>query len=175
MKIFPVRNNVTFKNNDNQRMAYLISQLGSDIRYPDATRNYCAYNEQRVNELSNYKEKAIEPLSMYISSSMNHNGIIESLFVVDKMIDKKTKNMEKMYPALSRFNQSQCPHIQSLLAGIYRKTQVPDAFGPLVNMLIKNSQNYQYPKPLFDPNEEIGGAILEYIKNYASQGYKNKV
>ena len=111
---------------------------------------------------------------MYISSSMNHNGIIESLFVVDKMIDKKTKNIEKLYPALSRFNQSQCPHIQTLLAGIYRKIQVPDAFGPLVNMLIQNSKN-QYPKPLFDPNEEIGGAILKYIKNYASQGYRKNL
>ena len=175
MKINSI-NSISFKNNnnENQTMANLISQLGNDIKYPNYTRNYCVYNEQRVNQLASFKEKALAPLSIYIASSMNHNGIIESLFVVDKMIDNKTQNVKALYPALSRFNQSQCPHIQTLLAGIYRKTQIPDGFGPLVNMLIQNSKN-QYPKPLFDPNEEIGGAILEYIKNSAAQGYsKNK-
>lgn len=51
------------------------------------------------------------------------------------------------------------------LAGIYRKIQVPDAFGPLVNMLIKNSIDPPNPNQTFDPNEEIGGAILSYLSD----------
>jgi hypothetical protein len=30
-------------------------------------------------------------------------------------------------------------------------------------MLIQNSVNPPKEKPLFDPNEEIGGAILDYL------------
>lgn len=175
MKINFIPHKIIFKNNDKQNLAILLSQMGSDIKYPEPNKNYCQFNEKRVNEIANYKEKAIQPLSMYIGSSMNHNGIIESLFVVNKLIDNKTKNVEQLYPALSRFNYSGCPHIQTLLAGIYRKMQIPDGFGPLVNMLIQNSKvQNQYPRPLFDPNEEIGGAILEYIKNYAAKGYAEK-
>lgn len=55
------------------------------------------------------------------------------------------------------------PNIQTFLAGIYRKTQVPDAFGPLVKMLIQNSMRPQTSN--FDPNEEIGGAILSYLSD----------
>ena len=69
-----------------------------------------------------------------------------------------------MYPTLSRFNETKSPNIQTFLAGIYRKTQVPDAFGPLVKMLIQNSLNPQ-PNDIFDPNEEIGGAILSYVSD----------
>ena len=78
------------------------------------------------------------------------------------MLENGVKNIDKMYPALSRFNRTQSPNIQTFLAGIYRKTQVPDAFGPLVSMLINNSLN-PVKSPFFDPNEEIGGAILSYI------------
>ena len=63
----------------------------------------------------------------------------------------------------SRFNNTTSPNIQTYLAGIYRKTQVPDAFGPLVKMLIQNSLRPQTSN--FDPNEEIGGAILSYISD----------
>lgn len=66
-----------------------------------------------------------------------------------------------MYPVLARFNNTTSPNIQTFLAGIYRKIQVPDAFGPLVKMLIQNSMRPQTAN--FDPNEEIGGAILSYL------------
>ena len=71
--------------------------------------------------------------------------------------------VDKMYPTFSRFNQTKSPNVQTYLAGIYRKTQVPDAFGPLVCMLIQNSINPPKTPQYFDPNEEIGGAILSYL------------
>ncbi|MDD3014764.1 MAG: hypothetical protein PHC34_13770, partial [Candidatus Gastranaerophilales bacterium] len=73
------------------------------------------------------------------------------------------KGIDKTYPVLSRFNNTESPTIQVLLAGIYRKIQVPDAFGPLCKMMIRNSLKPDYP--YFDPTEEIGGAILDYIRN----------
>ena len=59
-------------------------------------------------------------------------------------------------------NNTKNPNIQTYLAGIYRKIKVPDAFGPLCVMLIQNAINP--PQNChFDPNEEIGGAILDYL------------
>ena len=83
------------------------------------------------------------------------------------MIDNGVKGVDKLYPTLSKYNNSESPDIQVFLAGIYRKTLVPDAFGPLNRMLIK--QILQPNSPHFDPTEEIGGAILEYIRSYSAQ------
>ena len=80
------------------------------------------------------------------------------------MLDNGTKNIDKMYPTFSRFNDTKSPNIQTFLAGIYRKIQVPDAFGPLFKMLVQNSLNPTSPQ-YFDPNEEIGGALLSYISD----------
>ena len=78
------------------------------------------------------------------------------------MLDKKVKGVEKLYPTLSKFNKTKSPNIQVLLCGIYRKTLIPDAFGPMCAMLINQIQNPN--SPYFDPTEEIGGAIFEYIR-----------
>jgi len=83
------------------------------------------------------------------------------------MADNKVKNLDKIYPYLSRFNAAQSPDIQVMLSGIYRKILVPDAFGPLCRMLYNQ---IHYPNsPYFDPTEEIGGAILEYLRAYGAQ------
>ena len=79
------------------------------------------------------------------------------------MLDNGVKGIDKMYPTFARFNDTKSPNIQTYLAGVYRKTKVPDAFGPLVKMLIKNSISEEKPTANFDPNEEIGGAILDYL------------
>lgn len=136
---------------------------------PEGNRNYCIFNQNKVNFLVSQKKNALPYLKNVLQTSNDEKEIVESLYILDRLIDNGTKGIPHMYPILARFNDTKSPNIQSYLAGIYRKTQVPDAFGPLISMLIKNSANTQ-PKT-FDPNEEIGGAILEYIRNY-SQGPK---
>ena len=93
------------------------------------------------------------------------------------MLDEGNKDVAELYPTLSKYNNTTSPNVQTFLAGIYRKTKIPDAFGPLVAMLIRNSiaqsvgaahvnnksANPIYLPPTFDPNEEIGGAILDYL------------
>ena len=100
-----------------------------------------------------------------LSRSCYEPQILESLYITDKLIDNGVKGVEKMYPALSRFNCTRSPYIQTFLAGIYRKLLIPDAFGPLCAMLLRNSFA---TKPLanFDPNEEVGGAILQYMTRF---------
>jgi len=163
----------------------------TNIQLPSGNRNYTLFDQNKVNSIVAQKELALPYLKQVLATSQDEGQIVESLYIVDRMIDNNTKGIPAMYPLLARFNDTQSPNVQSFLAGIYRKTQVPDAFGPLVKMLVQNSmRNPSPPTPLpqgarvvfanppyssqltahsspFDPNEEIGGAILEYISNYS--------
>ena len=158
---------------------------------PEGDRNYCIFNQNKVNFLVSQKKNALPYLKNVLQTSNDEKEIVEALYTLDRLIDNGTKGIPHMYPILAKYNDSKSPNIQSYLAGIYRKTQVPDAFGPLISMLIKNSMTVRVTHPTltpsannlptlqpsnpptlpFDPNEEIGGAILEYIRNY-SQGPK---
>lgn len=103
-------------------------------------------------------EKSFPAMSANLKSGKN---VVETLYILDRIQEKGTGDAGKLYPELSRYNKTSNPEIQTFLAGIYRKTQVPDAFGPLVTMLIQNALHP--PKTYFDPNEEIGGAIISYF------------
>lgn len=137
----------------------------STVQMPDSQHAYCRFNQQKVDMFVKQKEHALPYLSEILKYSANEEQITETLYILDRMLENNTKGVEKLYPILSRFNNTESPNIQTFLAGIYRKIQVPDAFGPLVSMLIKNSLNPQNYSAPFDPNEEIGGAILSYLSD----------
>jgi hypothetical protein len=127
------------------------------VSYPTQNRNYCIFDEKRVSE-----KKDLELLKKSLENPKNENEIVEDLYVLNCMLDEGEKGVAELYPTLSKYNNTKNPNIQTFLAGIYRKTKVPDAFGPLCVMLIQNAINP--PKDChFDPNEEIGGAILDYL------------
>lgn len=140
-----------------QQNQYIPCQL------PQGNRNYTIVDKNKVDHFVSQKEAALPYLTDILIHSNNETQIVETLHIVNSMLDNGVKGIEKMYPVLSRFNNTTSPNIQTYLAGIYRKTQVPDAFGPLVKMLILNSVRPQTSN--FDPNEEIGGAILSYISD----------
>ena len=141
----------------------------TNIQLPTTQRNYTIFDKPKVDSLVAQKELALPQLKQILATSQDEKQIVEVLYIVDRLIDSGTKGIPAMYPLLARFNNTQSPNIQSFLAGIYRKTQVPDAFGPLIAMLVQNSMKAEAAKPniSFDPNEEIGGAILAYIENYS--------
>lgn len=137
---------------------------------PEGERDYCLFNQTKVNFIISQKEFVLPQLKEVLETSQDEAEIVEALYIIDKLADNKVKGIPAMYPVLAKYNDTQSPYIQSILAGIYRKTQVPDAFGPLVAMLVKNAvlktTDLDF-KQTFDPNEEIGGAILAYIENYS--------
>lgn len=135
---------------------------------PSGNRNYTIVDERKVDFFVSQKEAALPYLADVLVHSNNEAQIVETLHIINSMADEGVKGIDKMYPVLSRFNNTTSPNIQTYLAGIYRKTQVPDAFGPLVKMLIQNSLRPQTSN--FDPDEEIGGAILAYI----SERFRNQ-
>ncbi len=127
------------------------------VSYPNQYRNYCIFDEKRISERKN-----IEEIKASLKNPKSEDEVVEDLYILNRMLDDGEKGVETLYPELSKYNNTKSPNIQTFLAGVYRKTKIPDAFGPLVSMLIQNSINP--PKEAgFDPNEEIGGAILEYL------------
>ena len=149
----------------------LASELGKKVQLPDSSRNYSLYNDPLVEKLVNYGEKAVPAILGVIENSKDKKAVMEGLYVLDRMLDSGVTGLDKTYPVLSKHNNTDSPEIQTLLAGIYRKTLIPDAFGPLLKMLA-NDINGKTQSPYFDPSEEIGGAVLEYLKSYqAAKAY----
>lgn len=127
------------------------------VSYPNQYKNYCIFDEKRISERKN-----LEEIKASLKNPKSEDEVVEDLYILNRMLDDGEKGVETLYPELSKYNNTKSPNIQTFLAGVYRKTKIPDAFGPLVSMLIQNSINP--PKEAgFDPNEEIGGAILEYL------------
>ena len=127
------------------------------ISYPNQTRNYCVFDNERISQ-----RKDLDMLKKSLENPVNEDEIVEDLYILNCMLDDGEEKIAELYPTLSRYNNTRNPNIQTFLAGIYRKIKVPDAFGPLCVMLIQNAINP--PENCnFDPNEEIGGAILDYL------------
>ena len=156
-------------------MPLTISQKNNDVIFPSKGQNYCKFDEVKVLYYLSQKEKVLPYIDSVLKQSIeefelilvndgyNEQEVTESLYIVNRMLDNGVKGIDKMYPTFARFNDTKSPNIQTYLAGVYRKTKVPDAFGPLVKMLIKNSISEEKSTVNFDPNEEIGGAILDYL------------
>ena len=131
------------------------------VSYPNQYRNYCIFDIK--------EQKTLPEIKASLENPKSEEDILESLYTLNLILDKEgvnekgvNKDVLSMYPLLSKYNNTSSPNIQTFLAGIYRKTKIPDAFGPLCSMLIRNSINP--PEDCgFDPNEEIGGAILDYL------------
>ena len=145
---------------------YNVKNLGQGVLLPDGARNYAIFDQNRVNTILNQAEHALPVVDEFLKTAQDEGQITEGLYVLDRMIDNKVKGVEKLYPTISRFNDTASPNIQVMLAGIYRKTLVPDAFGPLNKMLLR--QTFYPNSPFFDPTEEIGGAILEYLRSISA-------
>ena len=133
----------------------------SNVLYPNQARNYCLFEEKRIND-----KKNLSVIKETLENPMSEEEVLESLCALNLMLDengsKCIEDTKKLYPILAKYNDTRSPNIQTYLAGVYRKIKVPDAFGPLCVMLIKNAIN-PHKDCYFDPNEEIGGAILDYL------------
>ncbi len=126
------------------------------VSYPNQYRNYCIFDIK--------EQKTLPEIKASLENPKSEEEVLENLYTLNLILDKEgiNENVLSMYPVLSKYNDTTSPNIQTFLAGIYRKTKIPDAFGPLCAMLIRNS--ITPPKDCnFDPNEEIGGAILNYL------------
>ncbi len=133
------------------------------VSYPNQYRNYCTF-DKTVYDRIQQGENQLPVIKKNLSNPQSEEQVVEDLFILNSLLDNGAdiNKVSELYPELSRYNDTKSPNIQTFLAGVYRKTKIPDAFGPLVKMLIQASINP--PKDTtFDPTEEIGGAILDYL------------
>lgn len=133
------------------------------VTLPTQYQNFCTFDTSVYRRAENSEQELVK-IREELEKPKNEEQIIEDLFILNLMLDNgvEKKKITDIYPTLSKYNDTKSPNIQTFLAGIYRKTKVPDAFGPLVKMLIQDSINP--PKDAkFDPTEEVGGAILDYL------------
>lgn len=133
------------------------------VSYPNQYHNYCTFSVNTYKRAEE-GEKQLPLIKAELNNPKNEEQVIEDLFILNLMLDNgvEKQKINEIYPEISKYNDTKSPNIQTFLAGIYRKTKIPDGFGPLVKMLIQNSINP--PKDAhFDPTEEIGGAILDYL------------
>lgn len=151
----------------------LIDAFCKNFKLPNEEVNHALFDEDLAQKIAMQKENAIKPILKMFNEKKDEESITAGLFLLNRIIDEGVKNVGDTYPVISRFNYHPSHNVQVMLAGIYRKTLVPDGFGPLVTMFLKNAHTpIQIP---FDPNEEIGGAILEYLRNTSAQyAYKPK-
>ncbi len=141
----------------------MVAEFCKTFVLPNEKRNYSLFDEKLVSKIASYKEKSVKPVVDMLKTAEKEKDITAGLFLLNRIIDAGAKNVADTYPIISKFNYTKSHNVQVMLAGIYRKTLVPDGFGPLMTMFMKNSQTpTQIP---FDPNEEVGGAILEYLRN----------
>lgn len=166
MTITPVTFNnfiKTPKQTNTEEPCQLVAQFCKSFKLPDEKRNHADFDEQLTKRISSYKDASIKPVIDMLKNANNEKDITAGLFLLNRIIDAGAKTAGDTYPVISKFNYSKSHNIQVMLAGIYRKTLVPDGFGPLVTMFLNNAKNpVQIP---FDPNEEVGGAILEYLRS----------
>lgn len=140
----------------------LVAQLGQKTELTPPAHNHANFNYPLVAEIVSHREYALPAIANILNTSNNEKQICETLYTIDCMIENNVKGIKHLYPHIARFNNTDSAYIQVYLAGIYRKTLLPEAFGPLLKMMIKNSLTPQ--KTNFDPTEEIGGAILDYLR-----------
>ncbi len=151
----------------NPIVQFNIQNLGKNVSPPNEKRNYHKFDDEKIKKIVAEKEAALPYLEKVLNTSNKHDEILEALYILNYMLESNTKGIDKLYPAMSRFNYTKSPDIQVMLAGIYRKTLVPDGFGPLNRMLMQ--QINQPNSPYYDPTEEIGGAIYEYLRCKCAQ------
>ena len=133
------------------------------VSYPTQSQNYCTFSND-VTQRAYKGDKELSTIRQELNTPKNEEQVIENLYILNLMLDNgiDKNKVTELYPELSKYNYTTSPNVQTFLAGIYRKTKIPDAFGPLVKMLIQDSINP--PQNVnFDPTEEIGGAILDYL------------
>ncbi|MCQ2739143.1 MAG: hypothetical protein MJ237_02820 [bacterium] len=133
------------------------------VSYPTQHRNYCIFDTDTEKKISR-GENEIANVKVALENPSSEDDVVENLYILNRMLDNGVdkEKITNLYPVLSAYNNTKSPNIQTYLAGIYRKTKIPDAFGPLIKMLIRDSIE-PIENAGFDPTEEIGGAILDYL------------
>jgi hypothetical protein len=140
----------------------LVSQLGAQATV--GMDGNVHLNGPLIDTLVNYREATPPVLYNTLANTYNLMTLVEGLYTAQRLAETRVSNVEMLYGATQRLHSHPHPLVQIYLAGFYRALNAPHTLGPLLSMLVKNAVMPGPPVPsAFDPQEEIGGAILDLI------------
>lgn len=159
----PQKTHMPAQDNITREPCELVEAFCESFVLPDENFNHSRFDENLAKKIAAYTDSATEPVTDMLQATDDEKKATAGLFLLNRIIDAGAKNVGNTYHIISKFNNSDSPNVQTMLAGIYRKTQVPDGFAPLMTMYLKNAKS---PKTNpFNPDEEICGAMLAYLGN----------
>ena len=62
------------------------------VSYPNQTRNYCVFDEKRINPLIEKKEDSLSQIKTILNNSNNEDEILEALYALNLMLDNGPDN-----------------------------------------------------------------------------------
>ena len=65
---------------------------------PNQGRNYCVFDKNEVDYFVKQKENSLPYLTDILQHSNNEPQIVETLYIMDRMLDEGTKGIDKLYP-----------------------------------------------------------------------------
>lgn len=152
---------------------YLTAYLGQATRM-DASGNV-QLNLPLVEQIVATREAAIPALYGFLNQSQNVLAICEALYAAQRLCETGVQGVGQLYGATQFLHNNPHPLVQIYLSGFYRKLNAPETFGPLLTMLMRNALQPGPPVPgAFNPQEEVGGAILDLIANKAAEKMKSQ-
>lgn len=140
---------------------------------PTKARPYAVFDNDRVDTFVKSGELGVPVLAKLANKANTEAEKTEVIFIADQMAEAGVKGMGNLYYNFSRFNNDKSPNVQTFLSGFYRKTLNPDGFGPLVKMMMDNIKE-PHKNLSYDPNEEVGGAVVEYLRDAFQKSLKSE-
>ena len=80
------------------------------VSYPNQYRNYFLFDIKERISLGQIEASLKSPNSVA--------EVLEDLYTLNLMLDEGNKDVAKLYPVLSQYNDSKSPNSQTFLAGI---------------------------------------------------------
>lgn len=159
----------------NQIAKNFITKTYKQCELPTKARPYAIFDDERIDTFVKSREAGVPLIAKLADNAKTEAEKTECIFIADQMAEAGVKGMDKLYYNFSRFNGDKSPNVQTFLSGFYRKTLNPDGFGPLVKTMMDNI-NSPHRNLSYDPNEEVGGAVIEYIRDAFQKSliYKQK-
>lgn len=144
-------------------LPWLVSRLGTQTQI--GMDGIVRFNEALTRQLAAQREQAIPVLAGVLANTQSIPALLEGLYTADLMADMGVRGLDRLYPAVSRWNANPDPLVQIYLAGFYRKINTPTSFGPMLATLVHHAVN-NYPaqaSPTHNLTEEVGGAVLQQL------------
>lgn len=145
-----------------------VQQLGTQTRM--APNGMVQLNYPLVEQIVAFREAALPSLYQLMSQTQNILTMCEALYAAQRLAENRVNGVNQLYGVTQFWHNNAHPLVQIYLSGFYRKLNAPETFGPLMTMLVRNALQAGPPIPgAFNPQEEIGGAVLDLIANKAAE------